>query len=585
MGDNHQVNILLVDDQPAKLLSYEVMLRELGENLVMAGSAKEALEHLLKKEIAVILIDVCMPELDGFELAAMIRNHPRFQTTAIIFVSAIALTDLDRLKGYEYGAVDYVPVPVVPELLRAKVRVFAELYRKTRLLEGLNAELERRVAERTAELAQANAELERRVEERTREREVALAQVHEMQKLESLGQLTGGLAHDFNNLLMAILGNLDLLAKGAPDEAAAARLVDGAIKAAERGAMLTKRMLAFARRQELRPETVDVARLVNGMADMLRRSLGPAIEINLDFAPGLAAIRVDPNQLELSLLNLALNSRDAMPQGGRLTIAARSEKVEGGRLQNLAAGDYVCLAVTDTGCGMDEVTLKRAAEPFFTTKGVGKGTGLGLSMVYGLAAQSGGLTRISSQVGVGTTVELFLPVAPAAAAPSRPPRSDGAAAAPSSSVLLVDDDPMVAGGTVAMLRHLGHRVIEASSGAAALEILEAQPVDLVITDHAMPGMSGVELAERIRRSHPGLPVILATGYADLARGEDHGLPRLDKPYRLEKLAALIASLIGEKPTPRAVTPLPLAASEEPRESRSGGGFSAEDVPVLRRTSG
>ncbi len=585
MGDNHQVNILLVDDQPAKLLSYEVMLRELGENLVMAGSAKEALEHLLKKEIAVILIDVCMPELDGFELAAMIRNHPRFQTTAIIFVSAIALTDLDRLKGYEYGAVDYVPVPVVPELLRAKVRVFAELYRKTRLLEGLNAELERRVAERTAELAQANAELERRVEERTREREVALAQVHEMQKLESLGQLTGGLAHDFNNLLMAILGNLDLLAKGAPDEAAAARLVDGAIKAAERGAMLTKRMLAFARRQELRPETVDVARLVNGMADMLRRSLGPAIEINLDFAPGLAAIRVDPNQLELSLLNLALNSRDAMPQGGRLTIAARSEKVEGGRLQNLAAGDYVCLAVTDTGCGMDEVTLKRAAEPFFTTKGVGKGTGLGLSMVYGLAAQSGGLTRISSQVGVGTTVELFLPVAPAAAAPSRPPRSDGAAAAPSSSVLLVDDDPMVAGGTVAMLRHLGHRVIEASSGAAALEILEAQPVDLVITDHAMPGMSGVELAERIRRSHPGLPVILATGYADLARGEDHGLPRLDKPYRLEKLAALIASLIGEKPTPRAVTPLPLAASEEPRESRSVGGFSAEDVPVLRRTSG
>src|SRR5579872_2117400 len=228
------VNILLVDDQPAKLLSYEAILRDLGENLVKTSSANEALQFLLKQDVALILIDVCMPDLDGYELAAMIRAHPRYQATAIIFVSAIALTDIDRIKGYEYGAVDYVPVPVVAEVLRAKVRVFAELFRKTRQLELLNSELEQRVAERTAELAQANADLERRVEERTREREIALAQVHEMQKLESLGQLTGGLAHDFNNVLMAILGNLDLLAKGAPDEAAAARLVDGAIKAAER---------------------------------------------------------------------------------------------------------------------------------------------------------------------------------------------------------------------------------------------------------------------------------------------------------------------------------------------------------------
>ncbi len=264
-----------------------------------------------------------MPDLDGFELAAMIREHPRFQRTAIIFVSAIQIGELDLLRGYEAGAVDYVPVPVVPELLRAKVRVFADLYRKTRQLEQLNIELERRVEERTAELAQANAELERRVEQRTREREAALAQVHEMQKLESLGQLTGGVAHDFNNLLMVILGNLQLLRKRVPDDPRLLRLVDGAMQGADRGATLTKRMLAFARRQELRPEAVDVPRLVDGMEEMLRRTLGPGIQIATDYRPDLPPIRVDPNQLELALLNLALNARDAMPYGGRLQIGGR----------------------------------------------------------------------------------------------------------------------------------------------------------------------------------------------------------------------------------------------------------------------
>src|SRR6202795_1969075 len=309
VGAEEKVNILLVDDQPGKLLGYEVMLGELGENLIKAGSANEALQQLLKNDVAVVLIDVCMPDLDGFELAAMIREHPRFQTTAIIFVSAIQVTDLDLLRGYAAGAVDYVPVPVIPDLLRAKVRVFAELYRKTRQLETLNAELERRVAERTAELAQANAGLELRVEERTREREAALAQVHEMRKVESLGQLTGGVAHDFNNLLMAVLGNLDLLRKYIPDDPKLRRLIDGAIQGAERGAILTKRMLAFARRQELKPETVAVPALVDSMVEMLSRSLGPGIRIATDFAGDVPPTRVDPNHLELSPLILALNER------------------------------------------------------------------------------------------------------------------------------------------------------------------------------------------------------------------------------------------------------------------------------------
>ena len=216
------------------------------------------------------------------------------------------------------------------------------------------------------------------MEQRTREREAALAQVHEMQKLESLGQLTGGVAHDFNNLLMVILGNLQLLRKRLPDDPRLLRLVDGAMQGADRGATLTKRMLAFARRQELRPETVDVPRLVDGMEEMLRRTLGPGIQIVTAYRPDLPPIRVDPNQLELALLNLALNARDAMPHGGRLVIGGRCVASGADCPQELAAGRYVCLTVSDTGAGMDEATLKRAAEPFFTTKGAGKGTGLGL---------------------------------------------------------------------------------------------------------------------------------------------------------------------------------------------------------------
>jgi signal transduction histidine kinase len=543
VANQERVDILLVDDQPAKLLSYEAILGQLGENLIKAASAAEALEQLLKRKIAIILIDVCMPDLDGFQLASMIRDHPRFQTTAIIFVSAIQVTDLDLLRGYALGAVDYVPVPVVPELLRAKVKVFAELYRKTRQLESLNAELENRVAERTAELARANAELEERVEERTREREAALAQVHEMQKLESLGQLTGGVAHDFNNLLMAILGNLELVRKRVDDERAV-RLVDGAIQGAERGATLTKRMLAFARRQELKPEAVDIAKLVDSMIEMLRRSVGPTIEITTEFEPGLAPTRVDPNQLELALLNLSVNARDAMPNGGHLNITARADRVAAGQMPGLMPGDYVFIGITDTGCGMDEATLRRAAEPFFTTKDRGRGTGLGLSMVDGLVGQSGGAMRIGSRPGFGTTVELWLPASPAGEADREHPAAPSIAGETRTlRVLVVDDDPIVRASTVAMIEDLGHRALEAASAADALEVLRAAPqVDAVITDYAMPGVTGTALAAKLGQIRPGLPVIIATGYADMVP-QASTLPRLDKPYRQKELAALLETLL------------------------------------------
>jgi signal transduction histidine kinase len=552
-----RVNILLVDDQPAKLLSYEVILRELGENLVMASSAREALEHLLKIDIAVILVDVHMPEMDGFELVELLRQHPRFEETAVIFVSGIHLTDLDRLRGYQVGAVDYVPVPVVPELLRAKVRVFAELYRKTRQLEKLNAELERRVAERTsalelanarlreseAELQQSNEELERRVEERTREREAAKADLLQMQKLESLGQLTGGVAHDFNNLLMAMLGSLELLKKRVGEDEKARRLVDNAIQGAERGAALTQRMLAFARRQDLKPETVDVAPLIEGMTDLLRRSIGPNIEIETRFGPALKPALVDATQLELALLNLGLNARDAMPDGGRLRVCVENATAprQGGAPDALGPGDYVRILVEDSGIGMDEATLARAVEPFFTTKGIGKGTGLGLSVVHGLVTQLGGAMAIRSRAGQGTTVELWLPVGKERPAMTEQPAPQ-AGEQRRCRVLLVEDDALIMMGTTDMLEDLGHEVLQASSAAEALDVLEKTTVDLMITDHAMPGMNGSELATRCRQRWSDLPIILATGYVDFP-AQVSGTVKLTKPYRQAELAAQISALV------------------------------------------
>ncbi|MDK4734787.1 response regulator [Rhizobium sp. CNPSo 3490] len=541
------VNILLVDDQPAKLLSYEVILEELEENLIKAQSAREAFEHLLRTEIAVILVDVCMPEQDGFELVSMIRQHPRYQNTPIIFVSAVMLAEPDRLRGYAVGAVDYVSVPIVPEVLRAKVRVFADLYRKTRELERLNAELEARVHQRTAELEasaaqlrQLNEELEHRIDQRTREREEALAQLFEAQKLDTIGHLTGGVAHDFNNLLMAVLGSLSLLKKRLPADERSERLVTNAIQAAERGTALTQRLLAFARRQELKPQAVDFLRLFENVEDLLAKAVGPRVEIRKRIPADLEPLLVDSNQLELALLNLFVNARDALESGGAVTVAAAAEET---RPAGLAGGNYIKISVSDDGEGMDEATVLRAAEPFFTTKGIGKGTGLGLSMVHGLAAQSGGSIQISSTRGKGTTVSLWLPVAQSI--PKAEPADVPAAAEPlkavsrSLAILVVDDDALVRTGTVAMLEDLGHLPREAASATQALEFLAGgQECDLVITDHAMPGMTGAELARHLRSAFPNLPVILASGYVELA--EDQGLGRMlrmAKPFTQEQLQA------------------------------------------------
>lgn len=394
-------------------------------------------------------------------------------------------------------------------------------------------------------LRELTATLEQRVREETAARQEALAKLHEAQKLETIGQLTGGVAHDFNNLLMPITMALDLLqGRYADTDARAARLIDGALQSAERAKILVQRLLGFARRQSLQTQAVDMVALLEGMRDLIKSSVGVAIELHTSSLPDLPRALADPNQLELALLNLCVNARDAMPGGGTLTIAADVVAPDSG-LAKLPARGYVRVSVTDTGVGMDPETLARAVEPFFSTKETGRGTGLGLSMVHGLAAQLGGHFAISSTPGVGTRAELWLPVASAATAtPSRHDAHTGQlqAATRALDILLVDDEQLVRDGIAMMLRELGHRVVEAGAAAEALDkIQNGLQVDVVVTDYKMPRMGGAELARRLHVWQPQLPVLLITGYSGAA-DDTVGLTRLAKPFRQSELAEALAQL-------------------------------------------
>ena len=444
---------------------------------------------------------------------------------------------LDALGNVTFLERPFHPTTLV-SLARAALRARSRQYDARARLEALQDSEDR--------LRTANETLEARVEERTRDHELALAKLHEAQKLETLGQLTGGVAHDFNNLLTPVIGNLDLLRRRLPGDSNAQRLIDASLQAASRAATLVQRLLAFARRQDLSVRSVNVGALLDGMSDLIRRSLDPAIEVRISHAPDLPPARVDPNQLELAILNLAINARDAMPRGGKLTIEAEGVSTDGHG--TLAAGDYVRITVRDTGTGMDQQTLARSVEPFFSTKGVGKGTGLGLSMVHGLAAQLGGVLSLTSKPGQGTTAEIWLPKANEAASeedletrpPVRAPRH--------ATILLVDDEELVRIGTAEMLTDLGYKVVEASSGAEALRLLRAgEPPDVMITDYLMPGMNGVELVEHARALVPAMEMMLITGYSTIAEGPGATIPRLAKPFRQADLAEFVADLLTRTP--------------------------------------
>jgi PAS domain S-box-containing protein len=369
------------------------------------------------------------------------------------------------------------------------------------------------------------------------------------QKMEAIGQLTGGVAHDFNNLLAAILGSLELARRRIDDGADARPFLDNAVQAAERGATLTQRMLAFARKQELQLEDVDVADCLRDMAELITRTIGQDITIDTRLPLVLPAVRVDRTQLELALLNLVVNARDALPDGGRVTIAAGSDPP--GAVGNAR---FVRLSVQDEGIGMDPETLARAIEPFFTTKGVGKGTGLGLSMVQGMVEQCGGRIEITSNPGAGTTVELWLPVSesvPEAAGGPAEGQSRARGVEP-LTILAVDDDPIVMLNTAAMLEDMGHRVYEARSPRAAAKIFAETEIDVLLTDYAMPEMTGAELAQKLRAVRPDLPVIVVSGYADLPEGTILKVPRLAKPFREDQLLDAIEHARPGAPAPAPV---------------------------------
>ena len=424
-------------------------------------------------------------------------------------------------------------------------------------LRDLNGQLEQRVAERTHELAEAN----NRLLTETAERERTEAELLQARKMEAIGQLVSGLAHDFNNLLAAILGNLELLEMRLPDHNLL-KLVQAAARSARHGAKLNEQMLAFSRKQHLTPKAVDLNELVLGAQDLLRRSLGGTVEVATALADDLWPAFVDPHQLELVILNLAINARDAMPAGGRVVVETRNVKAsERNKPVELGPGDYVMIAVADSGAGMSPEVLARACEPFFTTKELGKGSGLGLAQVYGLAQQSGGGIRITSSPGKGTIVAVYLPrslMEPhKAAEPSEAVGRTGLRRR--ARVLVVDDNEDVRDVIVAYLEALGYQSLQAAGGAEALELLAdaGSSVDLLLADYAMPGMSGADLARAVRAGWPGLPVIVITGYADTTGfdGQFDDAILLRKPFGINELGSAIERAVQRHVATAMVVPL------------------------------
>jgi PAS domain S-box-containing protein len=660
-----RARVLLVDDDERNLLALQTVLEDLGD-VVLARSGEEALRHLLKGEFAVILLDVYMPGIDGYETAQIIRSREQTKGIPIVFLSAVNKEAEHLLRGYSMGAVDYVFKPVDPIILRSKVAVFVDLFEKSKEIETkarheqalldanlrinaerLRAEQDlRRAEQRQAAIIQSlpmvlylepydaqprqpnyvsgdlravtgfshDEVLEQpnlwseRLHPEDRDRTITAigarrtsgsssieyrwkcadgtykhfldqavllrdaegqpvefagtltdiseqrsleTQLVQAQKMDAIGKLTGGIAHDFNNLLAAVIGGLSLLEKRAPLEEEHSRILGMTKRAAEQGSELVRRLLAFARRQKLEPRPIDLPALREAVSDLLTHTLGGLIHIDWRIEDGTWPAFADQAQLELALVNLIINARDAMPDGGAITISAENRPEIAGLVTGADVADYVRLAVTDTGTGIAPDVLGKVTEPFFTTKEVGKGSGLGLSMVYGFAQQSNGAFRIDSTLGEGTTAELWLPRAPDSThvEPGASSESRTEKPARALNILLVDDHSEVRGTTAAVLRDFGHTVDEASNGSEATDMLKKRcNYDLMISDYAMPHVSGTDLLRQARKLCPKIPALMITGYAEVDAIGDRpeGVEVLLKPFTPANLEAAISRACASK---------------------------------------
>jgi signal transduction histidine kinase/ActR/RegA family two-component response regulator len=531
------------------------LLRSASIECEVAGGERLFEAILAGSAAAAVVTDDAVARLDVARLRDAIERQPRWSDFPFVMLArrgearegSRAIENLVNVTALERPLHPVNLISAVRSALRGRERqrlaadYLADRDAAEAQLRELAETLEHKVAERTRDLAEANDRLTAEIAERER----IEARLIQAQKMEAVGQLTGGIAHDFNNLLTAIVGSLDLLLRRT-DEEKVLRLARNALQAAERGAKLTAQLLAFSRRQRLSPTAVDPNKVVSGMADLLARAIGTHISIEMRLDPSLWRALADPTQLEVMILNLAINSRDAMPGGGRLRIETRNvADVPQALAAELSPGEYVAISVADNGTGMPAEVLARAFEPFFTTKLQGKGTGLGLAQLYGFARQSGGTVRIESEEGQGTTVTIYLPRTHAEAQEVPlviPERAEQG----SAKILVVDDDEGVRTVAAAIVEELGFKVLSAGTGKEALQILTDDPrIDLLLTDIVMPEMTGVELARQVRAMRPDLPILFASGYADVQTfGEElEAETVLKKPFRIAEVAARVREVI------------------------------------------
>lgn len=518
--------VLNVDDQDTERYIKTRDLRQSGFEVIEASTGAEALRLVETARPPVVLLDVQLPDISGFEVCSFIKR--KWPEVMVLQTSATFTSPAHRTAGLDAGADSYLVQPSEPLELAAAVNALLRIRNSEDALRKLNATLERRIEERVAQLAEANARLMLEITQR-KKAETALMQ---SQKMEAVGQLTGGLAHDFNNLLTAVVGNLDLIRARAAD-ARIVRWADNAFKAAQRGSKLTAQLLAFSRTQKLSTSPINVNALLQGMAELLSQTLGANIAVQFALDPAQPIAIADANQLELAVLNLAINARDAMPDGGTLSLQTVLEDDEA-----------VVITVSDTGTGMPPDIAARAFDPFFTTKPAGKGTGLGLSQVYGIIRQFGGEASIQTREGHGTTFRLQLRRTGEAI------RADHSLPAAhlgrhSEMLLVVDDDPDVREIVTGVLQDIGYTVHEATGADDALEMLKTFDPDLMILDFAMPGKSGAEVAKLARAMKPKLKILFASGFSDTAAlqaavGEN---ALLHKPFRPAELAAAVRTAI------------------------------------------